>query len=76
MAPVTATQAHLASKDDNLMDCPCGLIFQELTDEEATCVAGPDDSEVLVTRHVLVQCMWEEVLGQCMSTRLFIFFEL
>jgi len=55
MTLVTATQAHLASKDDNFMDCSRGLILQERTDDEAPCSAGPNDSEVFVTRHVLVQ---------------------
>ena len=47
VTPVTATQPHLASKDDNFMDCSRGLIISEPADDSA----GPGDSEVLVARH-------------------------
>lgn len=47
-------KVHLTSKDDNFIDRSHGLILQKLADDEATCDASTDNSEVLVTGHLLV----------------------
>lgn len=52
MTAATAIRTHLASKVDNSMNCSCGHI------ERRRHLQCPDDSEFLVTRHILVQCMW------------------
>jgi hypothetical protein len=42
---------YLAGENDNLLDGPSSLVFQELLDDEAAEVTGPNDGEVCVSRH-------------------------
>ena len=61
--PSRGHKVYLACKDDDLIDRPGSLLHQELTDDKATCQAGADNSEVLVSRHVLIMCSGGSVWG-------------
>lgn len=42
---------YLAGKNDNLLDGPSSLVFQELLNDEVAEVTGPNDGEVCISRH-------------------------
>ncbi len=42
---------YLAGKDSNLLDGSNSLVLEELLNDEAAKVTGPDDGEVCVSRH-------------------------
>jgi hypothetical protein len=43
--------SYLTGKNDNLLDGPSSLVFQELLNDEGAEVTGPDDGEVCISRH-------------------------
>jgi len=42
---------YLTGKNDNLLDGPSSLVFQELLNDEVAEITGSDDGEVCISRH-------------------------
>ena len=53
----------MAGEDDDVVDGSGSLLLQELADHEGSKGAGADNSEVLVSRHVLIMCSGGSVWG-------------
>jgi hypothetical protein len=42
---------YLAGQNDNFLDGPSSLVFQELLNDDAAEFTGPNDGEVCISRH-------------------------